>query len=600
MNGRRPSPRSIALIIAAFTIALVQSASPGQNPPPNQQLPAFKSGVTMVPLDVRVVDKDGRPITDLKREDFTILENGVPQPLAHFVAQVLEADAPAPGLRASPKAAPFDTAPQTRRVFLILLGPGALGDTRAHPETLDALLRFIRQSLLPQDQVGLIAFNRAVDFTTDHEKVARLLEMFRGTATTARSAMARQGSLAAADVGSVFADPPAVDTPPSIEAELGLEDYVKARRGQSQSEIDALTSGINYLRYVAGEKHLIFVTASGPVPTWDQMKRVTSSASHARVALDTIQTGERVKDLNVPNNADPVTVEPRPDMGYVGAGTSSEGRPPPLGRQGQMLWGAAAGRPPADGLNADRVIDHSQEPGGAPISGGNSLEGAVPSIYDLKYMAQQTGGQASLLKEASQTLDRIDAATRSQYLLAYYPIDGNWNGQYRSVKVEVNRPGATVLFRHGYYARREADVFDRRRVVSNNRVESAGYQLDPVREIDVAFTPRFVKSEKGDGGNVFLTVRVDTSRMAWGTDEGGRHTASLEVAVYCGDGNQKIVGQARRQLSIALTDATFQRVTSEGFFRDVGVPVTTKPRNVKVIVYDYDADRVGSAIVRIK
>jgi hypothetical protein len=37
---------------------------------------------------------------------------------------------------------------------------------------------------------------------------------------------------------SLFSDPPSLDTPPSIEAELGLEDYVKSRIGQNQSEAD--------------------------------------------------------------------------------------------------------------------------------------------------------------------------------------------------------------------------------------------------------------------------------------------------------------------------------------------------------------------------
>ncbi len=85
-----------------------------------------------------------------------------------------------------------------------------------------------------------------------------------------------------------------------------------------------------------------------------------------------------------------------------------------------------------------------------------------------------------------------------------------------------------------------------------------------------------------------------------GNAEDGRHTASLEVAVYCGDGNQKIIGQTRRQLNIALTGASYERVSREGFFRDFGVAVTGKPQYVKVVVYDYDADRVGSAMVRIK
>ena len=596
MIARRAAFCSRALVVGTVALAMA-AASPGQDPPRDQQPPAFKSGVTMVPLDVRVVDKDGRPITDLKQEEFRILENGVPQTIAHFIAQALVADQPQPALRASTKVEPFDPTPQNHRVFLIVLGRGALGDTRVYPQTLNALLRFIRESLLPQDQVGLLALNRAVDFTTDHEKLARLLETIGRSTAGARAALARQGSLAASDMPSVFSDPPALDMPPSIGAELGLEDYARSRLGQRDSEVDALMAGINYLRYVTGEKHLIFVTVRGPFPTWDQVKQLTSTASHARVAIDTIQTGDRITSMDIPSD-----LPPSPAGGTFSLPTPRELTPADrrVGGEGERGGDRIGDTPIGAGqIRARTPIDGGLLPGGAPTI-GNPLADLGPMFYDLRHIAAQTGGQSSILKDASHTLARIDMATRAQYLLAYYPADGDWNGRYRSVKVEVNRPGATVLFRHGYFARREADVFDRRRVVSNNRIESAGYQLDPVREIDVAFTPRFVKREKAPGGDVFLTLRVDTSRLGWRNAEDGRLAASLEVAVYCGDGGQKIIGQTRRQLDIALTGASYERVSREGFFRDFGVAVTGKPQYVKVVVYDYNADRVGSALVRIK
>ncbi len=596
MNVRRSALCSLALIVG--TAVLAMTASPGQNPPRDQQPAAFKSGVTMVPLDVRVLDKDGRPITDLKREDFTILENGVPQTIAHFMAQALVADRPQPALRASTKAEPFDaTTPQNRRVFLVVLGPGALGDTRVYPQTLNALLQFIRKSLLPQDQVGLLAYNRALDFTTDHEKVARLLETLGRSATGARAALAKQGALAASDMPSVFSDPQAFDAPPSIEAELGLEDYAKSRLGQNNSEVDALVAGINYLRYVGGEKHLIFVTERGPFPTWDQVKQLTSTASHARVAIDTIQTGGRITSLNIPSDLPP----------SAAGGTFTPPAPRELtpadrrvGGEGER-GGDRIGDTPIGGgqMRAGAPIDGGLLGGGAPTT-GNPLAVLGPMIYDLRYIAAQTGGQSSILKDASHTLARIDTATRTQYVLAYYPADGDWNGRYRSVKVEVNRPGATVLYRHGYFARREADVFDRRRVVSENRIAAAGYQLNTVREIDLAFTPRFVRRAKAPGGDVFLTLRVETSRLGWRRDDEGRLAASIDVAIYCGDRNQKMIGQTRRQLDIALTGTSYERVSREGFFRDFGVAVTGKPQYVKVVVYDYEADRVGSAMVKLK
>ncbi len=44
---------------------------------------------------------------------------------------------------------------------------------------MDALLDFVRKQLLPQDQVAVLAYNRATDFTTDHAKVAQTLDRFR-------------------------------------------------------------------------------------------------------------------------------------------------------------------------------------------------------------------------------------------------------------------------------------------------------------------------------------------------------------------------------------------------------------------------------------
>ena len=58
-------------------------------------------------------------------------------------------------------------------------------------------------------------------------------------------------------------------------------------------DIGNINAGINYLRHVEGEKHLIYVAyggfkTSGFVGTLDSVAR---AASHARVALDIVHTG---------------------------------------------------------------------------------------------------------------------------------------------------------------------------------------------------------------------------------------------------------------------------------------------------------------------
>ncbi len=55
------------------------------------QTPDFRSGVTLVRLDVRVA-RAGRPVTGLQAADFTVRDEGRLQPLRHFSAQPMDLD----------------------------------------------------------------------------------------------------------------------------------------------------------------------------------------------------------------------------------------------------------------------------------------------------------------------------------------------------------------------------------------------------------------------------------------------------------------------------------------------------------------------------
>jgi hypothetical protein len=55
--------------------------------------PAFPSRAEAITVDVVVVGRDGRPVTGLGREDFTLLEDGRPQTVVGFETRSL----PKPG-----------------------------------------------------------------------------------------------------------------------------------------------------------------------------------------------------------------------------------------------------------------------------------------------------------------------------------------------------------------------------------------------------------------------------------------------------------------------------------------------------------------------
>jgi hypothetical protein len=79
--------------LAAWTTAAAVLL-PAFAAPLGGQQDVFRAGVTMVPIDVRAFDRNRRPVTDLALEDFEILEDGVPQRIAHFSTQAFTPSGP--------------------------------------------------------------------------------------------------------------------------------------------------------------------------------------------------------------------------------------------------------------------------------------------------------------------------------------------------------------------------------------------------------------------------------------------------------------------------------------------------------------------------
>jgi Ca-activated chloride channel family protein len=79
-SRRRPLFAAVACV-AAFGLAqrLVVSA---QQPP--RQVPSFRAGVELVSLNVTVSEGNGRYVTDLQHDDFSVFEDGVKQDITFF------------------------------------------------------------------------------------------------------------------------------------------------------------------------------------------------------------------------------------------------------------------------------------------------------------------------------------------------------------------------------------------------------------------------------------------------------------------------------------------------------------------------------------
>ena len=90
------------------------------------------------------------------------------------------------------------------------------------------------------------------------------------------------------------------------------------------------------------------------------------------------------------------------------------------------------------------------------LLGGEQPESAARARKQLEELTNQTGGRAWFPADVSAIAaitPEIAHEIRNQYIVAYTPSDLTKDGSFRTVKVEVNVPGAIVRTRSGYYAR---------------------------------------------------------------------------------------------------------------------------------------------------
>jgi hypothetical protein len=314
-------------------------------------------------------------------------------------------------------------------------------------------------------------------------------------------------------------------------------------------DLTALYTAIDYMRYLEGEKHLIFVTEFGiRFDRKDDDRNLSAMANDARVVIHALQTG---------GMAGPAP----PNLGALAFGTSVLSSMPPFAQQ-----------PPQAGV--DRLI----------------------ALADI---AEQTGGIASTTAYAATGLDRIDKSTRAGYLLAYYPANTDWNGKYRKIEVKVTRPGLKVLFRHGYYGSEKLVPLDRRSFLSYNRIASAA--AEGLEQKDLAVRAASKVLSAGGQSAVSVEVMVDLRGVDFLVAK-GRRNAFLHVAVFCADDHENPIGEVWQKADLALKEETYRRLVNDGYVHRVQVPLKGKAKLawVKAVVYDYAGDAVGSAVVRVK
>lgn len=128
--------------------------------------PRFASGTDLVILSATALDKRGRPVTDLRKEDFRIVEDGRPQLVLHFST--------GPGAAA--------------RILLLLDASGSMTGALKTASPKMAALQILA-ALAPEDQVALAAFDHkywgVAQFTKDRQAILKAFDEVEAFGSTA-------------------------------------------------------------------------------------------------------------------------------------------------------------------------------------------------------------------------------------------------------------------------------------------------------------------------------------------------------------------------------------------------------------------------------
>jgi VWFA-related protein len=567
---------------------------------PGQQPPVFASTTVLVPVDVRVVNsKSGKAVTDLQQDDFTLLEDGVQQPIRHFERKLLDAAATPPAAGRPPaRESAIGIAPQNNRVFLFVLGRGRLQEPS---KALDALQRFVREQLLPQDQVAVFAYDRATDFTTDHELIAKLIERFKRDhyQINMEVGLAIESGMAAiygsrslpksvrSKIDSMF-----LGAGTLASRELGQGETAATKRAEKDVARIADQAQSSEKERMAQQMYddsvrLLGAADAGPAPasSWSSMDEFSAKSFYSLGFDDFMAvTAQSLQDLG--NCYAAIEYLRHLDGEKHLVFVTEKGMSLPRLEDDMDLTRAA---------NDARVVIDTFQTGGLEAQVGGAWTDQSRQTFAfraLRVIAEQTGGVSSVTEDGMTAVNRINEMSRSEYVLGYYPSTASLNGNYRKLEVKVRRPDVTVLYRRGFFARRDLGSFDRRQFITRDRLTAAAGFRREVNDIKVKLSASVNRTSAG--AEVVISATIDPTRLFF-TIVNGRRVAALDILTVCFDQHGEGTGQFYQRANIDLSEDDYQKAMKSGLPFDVRFDTNPGVRKIRIVVYDYRADLIGSA-----
>ena len=578
--------------VLATSIAATQSGPTSTEAP----APAIRVTSNYVVLDVIVTDRDGKPVRDLTKDDFTIKENGKQQKISFFSFDERAKNAAAPELPAGV----YSNRPEFRMPsgpLAVILIDGLNTTIQNQSYVRQQLLRYVATQFVPGQQVAIYALTtrliRLQDFTSDPTLLRTAIELYQPqSAGQSTSGPSRQPSPA---IGT------GADTARSGPGSAGhtMAAVMAFQQDQSTTDLQVrMAATLEALRSLArivggqrGRKNLVWVSAGFPFALSPD-EGATYTSSMAETMRDPTGPAPLANEGRIGNLAATVQQTFLPEM-HRTAALLAETETAIYPVDARALIGAPGADASQTGLNQAGLLMMGNEYGQNVSASMNSI---YSSLENMKELARQTGGRALVSRnDIDHAVAVAMADGGAYYSLGYSSENKKLDGAFRSFKVEVRRPGLQLRHRLGYFAvdpskKKKEQENDTTALVRNTSVDATMVYFDSLVK-----PPDKIEAKN----TVSIRVRVEPSTMSF-SQNGDKQQINLDFFIVAVGLDGKIVSNSGKTVDVALEPEQYQQVMKQGLMVPFELDLAPGEYQIRMAVRDNRSGALGTLTAPLK
>ncbi len=558
--------RAVLSLIAG--ISFLTSAF-AQTLPPTPQKPTSNDEVVrvttnLVQIDAVVTDDKGRQVTDLRPEDFEILEDKHPQQITAFAyvpGESRSADLKRNSSKENPKTTAVKNAPpaitvplkpeEVRRTIVLVVD-----DLGMSVQSIDlargALRKFVDEQMQPGDLVAIARTSGGWwEPTSDRQLLYAAIKNVRWI-----SWRNRVGVQALPQYTNITGDGPGADAntfAPDVEGTLVALEYL-----------------VEALRELPGRKSVLLFTDSFPFPTNPSGTTVFDPASSSSVGstIDNTYLSQltTTKLIHSANTGSVVihTIDSRGLMTTSPTAADDSPKDSLASSQRQRVPGGSMTQL-ANGKWLSQVLDER---------GGLILD----TQQRLQDLADATGGVAiKNNNDLYNGITRIMEDLKGFYLIGYRPSESTFRRSkdgsvpYHEITLRVKRPGLHIRSRKGFYGTPVENTTPPPPRTMPEQMVAAINSPFTASGLRTELTALFGNGLSGPFVRVFL--HVDARDLPFVDQPDGWHQTVIDVLASSYELNGRISDQMARSDTIRARGNSYERMLRNGLDYELIVPI---------------------------